>query len=58
MKAIGKDIQNPLKVIGLLQRKISLEFLKSPLAETSALTDGKREVILSIYLYGDKDEKN
>ncbi|MGC8483411.1 MAG: helicase-related protein, partial [Thermodesulfobium sp.] len=50
LSELGKDIQNPLKVIGVLQREISPTFLKSHYAETSAITEGKREVILSLYL--------
>ncbi len=45
-----EEIQNPLKVIGVLQREISSTFLKKHYTETSALTEGKREVILSLYL--------
>ncbi len=50
LKKLGKEIQKPLKVIGVLQREISPAFLKSHYAETSAITEGKREVILSLYL--------
>ncbi|MFN3406587.1 MAG: helicase-related protein [Caldimicrobium sp.] len=45
-----EEIQNPLKVIGRLQREIPFKFLKSHYAETSAHLEGKREVILSLYL--------
>ena len=47
---LEKEILNPLKVIGTLQREISSTLLKSHYAETSAITEGKREVILSLYL--------
>ena len=47
---LEKEILNPLKVIGTLQREISPTLLKSHYAETSAITEGKREVILSLYL--------
>jgi len=47
---LGKELQNPLKVIGILQREISSTFLKSHYAEISSLTESKREVILSLYL--------
>ncbi|MGB9697625.1 MAG: helicase-related protein [Ignavibacteria bacterium] len=50
LNTLKQDIQNPLKVIGILQREISTSFLKSHYAETSAITEGKREVILSLYL--------
>ncbi|AHF97554.1 helicase [Desulfurella acetivorans A63] len=56
LSELGKDIQNPLKVIGVLQREISPTFLKSHYAETSAITEGKREVILSLYLTGESNE--
>ncbi len=50
LNKLGMEIQNPLKVISILQREISPAFLKSHYAETSAITEGKREVILSLYL--------
>jgi len=58
LKALQKlegEIQNPLKVIGTLQKEIPPAFLKSHYAESSAITEGKREVILSIYLTGEKN---
>ena len=58
LNELKRDIQNPLKVIGVLQSGISLAFLKSHYAESSAITEGKREVILSLYLDGDEHEKN
>jgi len=58
LNELKRDIQNPLKVIGVLQREISLAFLKSHYAESSAITEGKREIILSLYLDGDEHEKN
>ncbi|HPO35363.1 MAG TPA: helicase-related protein [Syntrophales bacterium] len=58
LNKLGKDIQNPLKVIGTLQREISPTFLKSHYAEPSAITEGKREVILSLYLEGNEYDKN
>jgi superfamily II DNA or RNA helicase len=48
-----EDIQNPLKVIGILQREISPALLKSHYAETSTIKEGRREVILSLYLKGE-----
>ncbi len=50
LNKLEKEIDNPLKVLGVLQREISPAFLKSHYAETSASTEGKREVILSLYL--------
>ncbi|MGC9093209.1 MAG: helicase-related protein [Bacteroidota bacterium] len=58
LNKLGTDIQNPLKVIGTLQREISPAFLKSHYAETSAITEGKREVILSLYLARGSNENN
>ncbi len=48
-----EEIQNPLKVIGILQKEIPVEFLKSHYAESSTKTEGKIEVILSLYLAED-----
>lgn len=45
-----EEIQNPLKVVGILQREIPQALLKEHYAETTAQTGGKREVILSLYL--------
>ncbi|RPD35039.1 helicase [Petrotoga sp. HWH.PT.55.6.1] len=56
LNKISKEIQNPLKVIGVLQSEISPTFLKSHYAQTAAVTEGKREVILSLYLGEDNDE--
>lgn len=59
LKALGnlkEEIRNPLKVIGTLQREISPILLKSHYAETSAITEEKREVILSLYLVEGNDE--
>ncbi len=50
LNGLGKEIQNPLKVIGVLQREISPTFLKGHYAEISSTTESKREVILSLYL--------
>lgn len=44
------DIQNPLKVLALLQAHISSRLLEEHYAETSSTSTGKREVILSLYL--------
>jgi hypothetical protein len=56
LNKLSKEIQNPLKVIGVLQSEISPTFLKSHYAQTVAVTEGKREVILSLYLGEDNDE--
>ncbi len=54
LNKLGSKIQNPSKVIGVLQRVISSTLLESHLAETPAITEGKREVILSLYLKEDE----
>ncbi len=50
LNKLGQDIHNPLKVIDVLQREIPSTFLKSHYTKISASTEGKREVILSLYL--------
>lgn len=54
LQELKEEIQNPLKVIGILKSEISKTFLKSHYAETSAMIEGKREVILSLYLAGEE----
>lgn len=51
---LNKDIQNPLKVIGVFQKEIPSEFLEGHSAKTNASPEGKREVILSLYLGEEK----
>ncbi|MFN3740119.1 MAG: helicase-related protein [Thermodesulfovibrionales bacterium] len=53
LNRLKEEIQNPLKVIGILQREISQTFLNSHYAGPFALTEGKGEVILSLYLTGE-----
>jgi len=53
---LKKEIQNPLKVIAVLQSEISHKFLTSHYAETSSMPEGKREVILSLYLKENSNE--
>ncbi|MFN4219419.1 MAG: helicase-related protein [bacterium] len=50
LNELKKEIQNPLKVIDVLQEKISSELLESHYIEPSSITEGKGEVILSLYL--------
>jgi superfamily II DNA/RNA helicase len=50
IKNLGEEIQNPLKVIDILQREISPVFLKGHLVEKIIPTNEKGEVILSLYL--------
>ena len=47
---LKEEIQNPLKVVGVLQQKISANFLKSHYIQDLNFDEGKREVILSMYL--------
>lgn len=51
---LRKEIMNPLKVLAVLQKEVSSTFLKSHYAETSAIKEGKREIILSLYLVEEK----
>lgn len=44
------EIQNPVKVIEILKKEIPAALLESHYTEVSPMTDGKREVILSLYL--------
>ena len=50
IKNLGEEIQNPLKVVGVLQREIPHDFLKGHLVEKIIPADEKGEVILSLYL--------
>ena len=57
LKALEKEIKltdrlNSLKALAVLQSNIPNEFLKSHIVESSAMTKGQREVILSEYLIG------
>lgn len=47
---LKNEIQNPLKVIAVLQKNISPNFLKSHYAEISHIPEGKREVILNLFV--------
>ena len=48
------ELENPLKVIAALQRKISPSLLRRHYSEGSVFTEEKREVILSLYLTGER----
>ncbi len=54
LKALEKEIKktglNSLKALAILQSSIPAELLKSHIVESSAMTKGQREVILSEYL--------
>ena len=52
LKALKDEIMNPLKVVAVLQTRISPRFLAQHYAERNPMTTGKREVILSEYLAG------
>lgn len=50
LEELGNDFRNPLKVMETLQKEVSPNLLKAHYSETLKLFDGKREVILSLYL--------
>jgi predicted RNase H-like nuclease (RuvC/YqgF family) len=50
IKNLGEEIQNPLKVIDILQKEISPVFLEGHFVEKIIPTNEKGEVILSLYL--------
>jgi superfamily II DNA/RNA helicase len=50
LNELKTDIQNPIKVIAVLQASISPAFLKRHYAETSYIPIGKREVILNLFV--------
>jgi superfamily II DNA/RNA helicase len=51
LNKIGKEMpNNPLKVIGILGTMIPFSLLKSHYVESPGIGEGKREVILSLYL--------
>ncbi|MEZ0322705.1 MAG: helicase-related protein [Hydrogenothermaceae bacterium] len=52
IQELKNEIQNPLKVVGILQNEISEKLLKEHYTVAPAQTSGKREVILSLYLWG------
>ncbi|MCL5062547.1 MAG: helicase-related protein [Nitrospiraceae bacterium] len=51
---LGNGIMNPLKVLAVLQTRIPERLLEGHYAERIPQSYGKREVILSLYLSGDK----
>jgi len=53
LRKLSTEIQNPLKVIAVLQKEISSASLKSHYAEASSIIEDKREIILSLYLAED-----
>ena len=57
LQALQKEIKTngnqPLRILGVLQKNISEELLESHIAESTAQTFGPREVILSEYFVGE-----
>lgn len=49
LEKMGKDLENPVKAISVLQREIPDEFFKPHYSNSTALAKGKREVVLSLY---------
>jgi len=49
LEKMGKDLENPVKAISVLQREIPDEFFKPHYSSSTALAKGKREVVLSLY---------
>jgi len=53
LDSLKNDLVNPLKVVGVLQTHIPVRLLTEHYAEKGATGQGKREVILSMYLTGE-----
>jgi len=53
LKSLGNQMVNPLKVLAVLQTNISTRLLESHYAEQNPRSQGKREVILSMYMAGE-----
>jgi len=51
LENLGDELLNPLKVLATLQKNIPERLLQAHYAEQSSAISGKREVILSMYLY-------
>ncbi len=56
LNELKNEVINPLKVLGVLQTQISSKLLESHFVEDNPMSTGKREVILSMYLSGTKNE--
>jgi len=50
IKKLNKEIENPLKVLTILQKEIHPSFVKDHSINVNTSKDGKREVILSLYI--------
>ena len=55
LQSLRKELVNPLKVLAVLQANIPAGLLESHYAEQNPAASGKREVILSLYLAGEKE---
>ncbi|SHK36269.1 helicase-related protein [Thermocrinis minervae] len=55
LEKLGKGIQDPLKVIDVLKRKVPATFLNDHHAKTSAKIKENEEVVLSLYLVREED---
>lgn len=53
LNQLGNQMTNPLKVLAVLQTTIPARLLESHYAEQNLRSTGKREVILSMYLWGE-----
>ncbi|MFQ5631759.1 MAG: helicase, partial [bacterium] len=53
LNALEQDIMNPFNVLAVLQSQIPERFLQEHYAEQHPRGFGKREVILSMYLFGE-----
>ena len=53
LNSLKQEIQNPFKVLGVLQIHIPVKLLEGHYAEQNPSVFGKREVILSMYLSGE-----
>ena len=50
VQALKSDMANPLKVLACVQKEVSPKLLDSHYSEGSSSNNGKREVILSLFL--------
>ncbi len=55
LNSLGNEIQNPFKVLAVIQKNIPEKLLNPHYAENNPLLSGKREVILSVYLVSEKE---
>ncbi|ADE57454.1 helicase-related protein [Aminobacterium colombiense] len=55
LQSLRKELVNPLKVLAVLQANVPAGLLESHYAEQNPAASGKREVILSLYLAGEKE---